>query len=189
MKINLRKANALQNAIQDAISGINFEVELEVNEFQDAEGQIATAKETWRQQFTRRSALLDAFYAIRLRVGRANVEAGISDTLADVARLEKDITLLNRLSSETARVAPEVLAGKLDKIRNRSEDNSMYSMRDRKVDTTFFDESDIQSFKSALAKNKKSKQSLQDQLLELNVATMIELDEITVATLVQEELV
>lgn len=189
MKINLRKANALQNAIQDAINSINFEVELEVNEFQDAEGQIAAAKEAWRQKCVRRSSLLDAFYAIRSRVGHANVEAGISDVLADVARLEKDIALLGRLASEPARVAPEVLAGKLEKIRNRSEDNSMYSMRDRKIDTTFFDESDIQSFKSSLAKNKKSKQALQDQLLELNVATMIELDEVTVDTLTQEELV
>ena len=43
MKINLRKANALQLAIQDALKGIKFDTEVKINEFQVAEHEIAKA--------------------------------------------------------------------------------------------------------------------------------------------------
>lgn len=190
MKINLRKANALQNAIMDALRDLHFETEVEVNEFQDAESQVNLANEAWKKTFVRRSSLLDAFYAIRSRVGRANVEAGISDVLADVARLEKDIAMLGKLAVSDVRVDQEVLAGKMEKIRARStDDTSMYGRRDQVVETSIFTEEDVQGFKVALAKNKKSKQRLQDRLLELNVETQIDLDDVTVEVLTKEDLI
>lgn len=189
MKINLRKANALQNAIQDALRELHFDTEVEVNEFQDAELQIELAKEAWANAYARRSALLDAFYAIRSRVGHANVESGISDVLANVARIEKDIAMLGKLTASSARVAPEVLKGKLEKIKAREDANSVYGMRDRTVESSVFSEEDVQSFKASLAKNKKLKQKLQDRLLELNVETQIALDEATVDVLTSEDLI
>ena len=44
MKINLRKANALQLSIQEAIKSIKFDTEVKVNEFQMAEDEIARVR-------------------------------------------------------------------------------------------------------------------------------------------------
>ena len=41
MKITLRKANALQLAIGEAVKNIDVETDVKINEFQDGEAEIA----------------------------------------------------------------------------------------------------------------------------------------------------
>ena len=43
MNISLRKASAIQNAINDTVKGIQFNVQVKLNEFQDAEAEISRA--------------------------------------------------------------------------------------------------------------------------------------------------
>jgi galactokinase/mevalonate kinase-like predicted kinase len=78
--------------------------------------------------------------------------------------------------SKSERLATEVLSGKLDKIRNRKEDSraSLYGMGES-VETSVLTNSDIDGFKTVVTLAKKAKQRLQDELLELNVRTTIEL--------------
>ena len=40
MNITLRKANAVQNSINDTVKGIKMEFNIELNEFQDVEAAI-----------------------------------------------------------------------------------------------------------------------------------------------------
>ena len=44
MKITLRKANALQNSIQDHIKTVEVKTSISLNEFQKAEGVIVDVK-------------------------------------------------------------------------------------------------------------------------------------------------
>lgn len=190
MKLTLRKANAIQTAINDALKGIETVTTIRVNEFQDAEREIRHASEKLMANFARKEKLNSALYEIRKSVGRANAQAGVDDKLADIAHLEKSIQLYSGFVTQQVREPVAVLAGKLDKIRNRKEDSrvSLYGREDD-VQTSVMTEEDIQSFKVLVAKAKKSKQKLQDEVLELNVRTEIEVSAEAEKTLQAEGLI
>ena len=174
MNITLRKANALQVGINDTLKGIDFESTVKINEFQDAEHEIARVSDTIKTNVMRRDALMTTLYEIRKSVSGANTQVGIDGRLADVAHVEKEIQFYNGLASKTVRESEKVVAGKLDKIRNGKEDTrrSIYGYSDT-VDTSVFTKEDLDTFRKLVAKSKKDKQKLQDEILELNVQTLI----------------
>jgi len=185
MKINLRKANALQLSIQEAIKSIKFDTEVKVNEFQVAEDEIARLRNDFAAKQERHRGLLNSLYDIRKAVSQANSAQGVDVKLADVALMDKKIQYLAELAGKTVRDSVEVVAGKMEKLRNRKEDTrSLYYGHDATVDTSIFTQEDIAGFRTAVSLGKKAKQKLQDELLEINVRTEIDLsaDVITVLT-------
>ena len=185
MKINLRKANALQLSVQDAIKSIKFDTDVKVNEFQVAEDEIAKAREAFAANQERHRGLLNSLYDIRKAVSRANSAQGVDVKLADVALMDKKIQYLTDLAGKTVRESVEVVAGKMDRLRNRKEDTrNLYYGHDASVDTSIFTQEDIAGFRIALSMGKKAKQKLQDELLDINVRTEIDLgtDVVTVLT-------
>ena len=189
MNISLRKANALQNNINETVKGIDFETTVKINEFQDAEQEIARQASTVKTNLLRRDTLTEALYEIRKSVSGANTQVGIDNRLADVAHLEKQIQFYNGLASKSAREGEKVVAGRLDKIRNGKEDSrrSIYGYNDT-VDTSVFTREDLDGFRRKVATAKKQKQKLQDEILELNVQTIIQLSSATEAVLQTEGL-
>ena len=185
MKINLRKANALQLSIQEAIKSIKFDTEVKVNEFQVAEDEIARLRNDFAAKQERHRGLLNSLYDIRKAVSQANSAQGVDVKLADVALMDKKIQYLADLAGKSVRDSAEVVAGKMEKLRNRKEDTrSLYYGHDATVDTSIFTAEDIAGFRIAVSMGKKAKQKLQDELLEINVRTEIELsaDAVTVLT-------
>lgn len=174
MKITLRKANAVQLAINEALKGLTFETSVQLNEFENFNEQIVSVRNTFNTNVAVRSKLNAALYEIRKSVAQVNVQNGINDMLADVARLEKDIQFFNGFSNKTVRLTDAVIEGKLAKVRNTKEESRLYGRYDT-VDTTVFEKQDIEDFKWTVADLKRQKQKLQDTLLELNVRTEIEL--------------
>ena len=77
MDITLRKANALQNTILDAIRNISIKITIELNEFQDPIGELQLANTAVFSNDTRRQQLLLSLYNIRGLVGTANANCGI----------------------------------------------------------------------------------------------------------------
>jgi hypothetical protein len=65
MNITLRKANALQNSIQEAIKGIKVDLSVEINEFQSVEEVLTKANATLIENDGRRQQLTMALYNIR----------------------------------------------------------------------------------------------------------------------------
>jgi hypothetical protein len=190
MNISLRKASALQNSINDAVKGIEFDAQVKINEFQDAEAEIKQAATQFCNNLVRRDSLVSALYEIRKAVGAGNAQAGIDSRLADVAHLEKQIQFYNGLVGNKARESDKVIAGRLDKIRNDKSENrrTIYGYNDT-VDTSIFTREDLDGFRRTVSKAKKSKQALQDQILELNVQTQITLSDESVKTLQAEGLI
>ena len=94
MKINLRKANALQLSIQDTIKGIKFDTEVKINEFQVAEDELARVRADFATKQDRHRNLLNSMYDIRKAVSRANSAHSVDIKLADVALLDKKIQYL-----------------------------------------------------------------------------------------------
>jgi hypothetical protein len=174
MKITLRKANAVQLAINETVKGLSFETSVQLNEFENFKEQMTSVRNTFNANVEMRSKLNTALYEIRKAVAHVNSRNGINDMLADVAGLEKDIQFFNGLSTKAVRLADSVIEGKLDKVRNMKEESRLYGRYDT-VDTTVFNKEDVEGFKRTVADLKKEKQKLQDTLLELNVRTEIEL--------------
>jgi hypothetical protein len=185
MNITLRKASAIQTSINEVLKSLDFNTTISINEFQDVEGELQKASSKFYTNVTRRIDLLNALYEIRKAVSSANYKASVDTSLADIARLEKDIQFYGQHAINKVRETNAVITGKLDRIRNRKEDSYI---RHEEVNTCVFTEDDLNKFKGALAIAKKQKQKLQDDLLEVNVRTEITLSDSAAETLKKENI-
>ena len=188
MKITLRKANALQNSINEALRHIDVKTKVSLNEFQDAEGVLAVSASEAKKNLERKVALTNALFDIRAGVGAVNAVSGIDFKLTEIAHIEKQIQLYSAYVGVESREAQSVIAGKLEKIRNgKDERRSIYGYGDT-VDSSVFTSEDIAGFKAVVANLKKQKQALQDAVLEANVRNETTLKPGTVETLTAENL-
>jgi len=177
MKLTLRKANAVQAAINEQIKSLDLPTRVELNEFEEVRDQIQTVRDRFFSHNVTRTKLIDALYEIRRKVAEANAEAGINDMLADVAMLEKNINYNNMLAGKGAQTSLRVLNGRIKKQAEELSERRMYGFD--LIETSIFTEEEIEDFRRTAAESKRQKQNLQDSLLELNVQTEIELDEET----------
>lgn len=184
MKVNLRKASALQLEL----SKIRVpEIEsIEISEFQDVAVEISKAKDKFLSVLKRRDRVVEAVYEIRKLVSKANAAAGIDIILADLARCEKDVKLYTQLSEMHPRRPVEEIQQKVESLA-KTEARDRY-FRDS-VGTMVFDEKELDVFTKRALEAKKEKRKLQDQLLDLNVRTEIELSKSAVDVLTDEGLI
>jgi uncharacterized protein YdcH (DUF465 family) len=192
MNITLRKANAVQNSINDTIKGIKVDFTVELNEFQDVEAAITKANSELVANDGRRQKLTMALYNIRALVGTANAASGINTALAKAAFIDKRIGQLEELAKATEITSLEVIKGKLEKIKNDKGENSrrssIYGYSDT-VSTSVLSREQIAQAKAEVLNLKKQKQQLNDEVLELNIKTEIPLSDDVVAALQAEGLV
>jgi hypothetical protein len=174
MNITLRKANALQNAINDAMKSIKLELVAEFNEFQDPSVELQRRNAEFFENDTRRSDLLLTQFSIRGLVGAANATSGVDAKLTQAAYIDKRIGQLELIAGASEATDLTIINGKLDKIRNRKEESraSLYG-RDDSVSTGIVSKEQIASAKAMVRELKKQKQVLNDEVLELNVRTEI----------------
>jgi hypothetical protein len=189
MNISLRKANAVQNSINEAIRGIDIRTSIDINEFQNVAEVLQTANNTLFENDTRRQKLLLALYNIRGLVGTANAQSGIDMKLATAAFVDKRVAQLEELASAKPVIDLVVITGKLDKIRNRKDDARSLYGRDEVVTTSVISEGQLNQIRDEIKNLKKQKQKLNDEVLELNIKTEIPLTEDVVNTLQAEGLV
>jgi hypothetical protein len=191
MNITLRKANAVQNSINDAVKNIRVELTVEINEFQNVEDTLSKANNELIANDGRRQNLTMALYNIRALVGTANAASGIDTALAKAAFIDKRIGQLEQLAGGTEITSLEVIKGKLEKIKNDKSENtrrSIYGYSDT-VSTGVLSKEQIAQAKTEILNLKKQKQKLNDEILELNIKTEIPLGDDIVATLTAEGLI
>ncbi len=189
MNITLRKANAVQNSINDAIKHIKFETTIELNEFQDPNLVLTDANNKLFAADARRQKLLLALYNIRGLVGTANAASGIDVNLAKAAFIDKRIAQLEEIAGLKPHTDIGVIQGKLEKIKNLKDEarSRIYGYGDT-VSTTVVSQEQIDQAKAEILNLKKQKQKLNDEILELNIKTEIPLTEDTVKLLQEEAL-
>jgi hypothetical protein len=189
MNITLRKANAVQNSINEAIQAIKIETSVNLNEFQDPVETLQKANDTLFTNDARRQKLLLALYNIRGLVGTANASSGVDVNLAKAAFIDKRIKQLEELNRATVVGDIAVLTGKLKKIKDRPADarTSVYGYNDT-VESGVIAPEQANQIKDEIKNLKKQKQKINDEVLELNIKTEIPLSEDTVATLTAEGL-
>ena len=190
MNITLRKANAVQNSINETVKNIRVELTIEINEFQNVEDTLSKANNELIANDGRRQNLTMALYNIRALVGTANAASGIDTALAKAAFIDKRIGQLEQLAGGTEITSLEVIKGKLEMIKNDKGENtrrSIYGYSDT-VSTGILSKEQIAQAKTEILNLKKQKQKLNDEILELNIKTEIPLGDDTVATLTAEGL-
>ncbi len=176
-KINLRRAAALQNVLHETIKSIEVEPNTDVNEWQDPAEVLQTANAKLFVNDSRRNDLLMSIYTIRSLVATQNSMSGISGKLSHMAYIDKRIAQLTDLTENSTKLESlDVIRGRLDKIRNRPADSraSLYH-RDEDVRVCVLTQEQIDNIKSVIKELKKQKTNLNDEVLELNVRTEIEL--------------
>jgi uncharacterized protein YpbB len=188
MKLSLRKANALQNAIQDHVKTIDFKTSISLNEFQEASAEVLNARAQVLANDVRRSELTRAVYEIRKLTGRANVESGVADLLTDAALIDKRLGHLKGLTESKVSENIDVLIGKLAKLKDSDNKSRVYGYNDS-VETGVLAQTQMDLFKSQIRELKKEKQTINDKVLELNVRTEITLSDDTVKLLQKEQLI
>lgn len=190
MNITLRKANAVQNSINETLKNIRVDLTVELNEFQNVEEAITKANHTLIENDGRRQQLTMALYNIRALVGTANAASGIDTALAKAAFIDKRIGQLDQLASASEMTELAVINGKLEKIRNDKGENSRRSLygNNDTVTTGILSKEQIHQAKTEILNLKKQKQKLNDEILELNIKTEIPLSDDTVALLKTEGL-
>ena len=190
MNITLRKANAVQNSINDTVKGIKMEFNIELNEFQDVEAAITKANSELVTNDGRRQKLIMALYNIRALIGTANAASGINTALAKAAFIDKRIGQLEQFTTASEMISLDVIKGKLEKIKNDKGEagrRSIYGYSDT-VSTSILSKDQITQAKAEILNLKKQKQQINDEVLELNIKTEVPLNEDTVATLQAEGL-
>lgn len=175
VKISLRKANAIQVNVNDLLKNIAVKPVLEISEFVDPVAALQAANDALMAADVRRSDLLMALYSIRATMGIANFQCGIGNKLSHLAYIDKRLNQLDPLIQESAGLKDlAVITGQLDKIRNRREEHRLYGYEST-VTSGVLQSSQVESIRGIIRELKKQKQSLNDEVLHLNVTTEIEL--------------
>lgn len=189
--LNLRKASALQTALQEMLKEITVKTSVDLTEFKDPVAEINAANLEFFAQDTKRNDLLMSIYSIRSLVGIQNAIAGVTARLTHIAYIDKRIAQLEHVVSGSKEMMDlDIIAGKLDKIRNRKEENtrSIYGHTDE-VTTNILTAEQLNSIRGVLRDLRKQKANLNDEILELNIKSMIELTPDVEAVLTREGLI
>ena len=186
IKVSLRKANALQVNINDLLKNIAIKPSIEISEFVDPVQTLQAANDALMAADLRRSDLLMALYSIRATIGIANFNSGIGNRLSHLAYIDKRLSQLDTLTAESSQIKDlAIITGQLEKIRNRREEHRLYGYENT-VSSGVLQAQQMESIRSIMRELKKQKQKLNDEVLELNVRTEIELTDEVEAVLVKE---
>jgi len=179
MKLNLRKASALQLAINEQIAAVDMPVSVTIGRYDSPSQVTEKAFSKFSEGLAKKRDLFTVLYSIRQKTAAASEQAGVSRLLADSAHVEKVISLLTPLASisEFAKTSTQLDAA-LQDLRNETTLQPQYSYQKREsFNVGIIAEDATKEWKEEIAELKRKKQSLSDQLLEANVKNEIEVSE------------
>lgn len=187
MKISLRRANALQQSIATKLSETAPVLLITIDEHVgDASSKIETATQQLRDTVKLKENLIEVLFNIRSRVGAANA-GGVNDRLAKLAGLQKLQGLYDVLSKATPREAAAITESRLQKLRAGGVVPASYTYT-QQFAAPLLPDSEIAAYVAQLGNTKRAITKLQDELLELNIRTEIELTAGEVALLTSQGL-
>lgn len=190
LEITLLRAARLQSAIKEALKALEIKPRVNVSIFADIAATVEAERARLTDTRARQERLIAALFDIRRATGRANLEAGIGDVLADQAENELRIETLAALASAKPNEGLEVNLKRAERLQKREDAPTTFG---RQAATETFDlgilgEEEVEAFRVQLLELKKGRSDLKDRLAELNAGTKLELSDGTVATLKAEHL-
>jgi len=180
MKINLRKANVVQQTILDEIKRSGTEqTELSVSLFEtDITGKLNTQLAKVVETNQRVGRLLKANMFIRATVAKKNAEVGIMDYLAEEAFLASAEARVKALAELTPRQDVETLQSEIE-ARKASKDSerNIYGRSEYAINVNVVPLSVITEAKIELDGIRKRRRKIKDEMVSINVRTEFEVPE------------
>jgi hypothetical protein len=191
MVINLRKANALQAEIRKVIASIKLEPNVTVTEFtEDIMAEIFAVGKEYQSAILRKERLITALYNIRKSVAQANANSSINTILADIECLDQLMAIHTQVASQPVMKSLAEITARVEKLKTTNTESSrIYGDRYNSVETTVLSKEALAAAKVEAHKFKQKRQGLQDDLLQLNVTTIITINGEDEATLRLEGIV
>lgn len=178
MQITLRRAHAVQRSIDEAIASLNKPMVIDMSIY-DSVDVIETATDAFLTSLDMRTDLLKAKYEIRNMVAEANFKAGIDELLVQQEAVNELIKMVTLVTKAPLAKTEEAVKAQKQKLLSAS-DSNYYS---DSFSVSLISEDIMRQAKNTLAELKKEKVSIQDKLLEANVANSITLSDSVVETL------
>ena len=175
MKVSLRKANSLQEQLNELIKNRPSNPdEVDVLNYELWKSEVENAQTRYYNEVEHKLALVKARYAIRKKIAYQNHLSGISDLLVDMAELDSTITTVQRfILQRQVRSKDEVLEKKRNRKMARVE-NADYDGY-IEMDVSVISKGDHDHWTEEVQKLKKHKAKINDMLLELNIKTVFDL--------------
>ena len=186
MKINLRKAAVIQKDIKRYIDETaELEYVIEFDEFSAEIPKLFIAK---NQKLIEAKVLIGQlwhiYFGIRDKVANLNNQAGIDHILAQIELQKKLLELESGFAKLKPAMGVEEINKRLDKIRTSTHtDNYRYSAPDTKVKTTCLSAGNIEDAGNQMSLIRQKIRNLNDDLLALNINTLLELTDAEYAVL------
>jgi hypothetical protein len=181
VQVTLRKANSIQKVIRTEINSLTRVLaadEISVTIFdKDVASTIKNARDNFNAAMIKRDRLTNILYEIRQLVCDANYKSGVTALINETARLGAVQENLQKLATISAAVPLEQIVEDLEIQRQRFE-KSPESFRVREnMDVSLMTEDMLREIKEknlAIARNRRR---LDDEILNLNVSTMINISD------------
>ena len=177
MKISLRKANTIQELVGEALkqpleSPANLDV-LAIDEWKD---ELIFARKTFLSEMAARAQLVSARYEVRKRISEENAKQGVTTLLATLAETDTMINLMKRnVVDLTASDKYDVVEKKLERKIILLDKEGLHYNRSDTYDVSIIDAETIKTYKEKVKVLKRKRQRINDELLEKNIRSEIEL--------------
>ena len=174
MKINLRKASALQGQIRGAIAERSALVNgaFSVPLWNVNDEQLARERSAQMAALNAAERLEDILSDIRTQVGKANVKSRISALLAEQVRVASQIARYTRLAKSA-----EVMPSSNDLERRAAALTEMNAKSSYHNEQSFsvgvFSQPDLDKFKTALVKLRRRQVEINDELIAQNLSNEV----------------
>jgi hypothetical protein len=191
MKINLRKSAALQLEIMNVMNNIEVSTKRSYADIDYVETDFHDHVSTWKNNLNRKWQLVDTLENIRKATAKANQDSGVSDLLTEERVITQKIKFLTEVLEyrNTRMYTVQEITDKLKKYQEIKPDSVLAFRQEQSVTSSLISKEEISVYETEIRKLKKLRQKTNDQILELNVSTLIDLSESDVRFLEKEELI
>ena len=191
MKINLRKSAALQLEIMNVMNNIEVSTKRSYADIDYVETDFHDHVSTWKNNLNRKWQLVDTLENIRKATAKANQDSGVSDLLTEERVITQKIKFLTEVLEHrnTRMYTVQEITDKLKKYQEIKPDSVLAFRQEQSVTSSLISKEEISVYETEIRKLKKLRQKTNDQILELNVSTLIDLSESDVRFLEKEELI
>ena len=191
MKINLRKSAALQLEIMNVMNNIEVSTKRSYADIDYVETDFHDHVSTWKNNLNRKWQLVDTLENIRKATAKANQDSGVSDLLTEERVITQKIKFLTEVLEyrNTRMYTVQEITDKLKKYQEIKSDSVLAFRQEQNVTSSLISKEEISVYETEIRKLKKLRQKTNDQILELNVSTLIDLSESDVRFLEKEELI
>ena len=189
MRVSLRKANALQEQLNEAIKNRpSADHEVNVVDYEMWKSEIENAQTKWYKEIESKLKMVEARFSIRKNIANHNTLSGVTDLLTDLNHVESKMTTIQRwILQRDVRSKDEVLEKQRSRKVARAE-NADYDGY-ISMDVSVISKGDHDHWAEKVQELRRTKARINDELLSLNIKTEIDLTPEVVKTLKQENLI